>query len=448
MKLTKKITTVLVSLCMLLSCSMLTFAANGQLMFTDPSTKVGETVEVKGVVQVDASLGLEDMTINLKYDTTKLKFKNADEVTEAEAGKLTFSRVGVENSYRVEYLMYFEAIAEGTAKIEILDCNVWTTTDEKVYPALGTSTITIAPGEVPPAEEPPATEEPPVEKPTETPDGDIVIRISETTSITLLSEISQVTLPSRYLATTVSVDGKDFPAWQDTQNTHLCILYATNNNGENALYQYDSREATYQRFEVPSESTNEEKESIMEMIQGLFQDDLDYVVLGVGATFILFVIIILVLSIKLYNRNAELDELYEEYDLYEEEEEKEKSQKVEKKEEKKTEKSRPVVVKEPIEFVNINDVTVDDIVITADDDIDLGEDNEIEVEFYEQVEEVSAEETPVVEIPVVEEPKPVNVEPVKVPDMAPVAPAKEDEEYYDDEDLDLEFEVDFIDLDD
>lgn len=441
MKLAKRIATLLVVLCMTFGCSMLAFAANGQLMFTDPSTKVGEVVEVKGVVQVDPSLGLEDMTINLKYDTSKLKFKSADEVTEVEPGKLTFSRVGVENPYRVEYFMSFEVLAEGTTKIEILDCNVWTTTDEKVYPALGTSTITIAPGEVPPAEEPvaPPVEEP-TDVPTETPSGEIKIRISDTTTITLLSEISQVTLPSRYLATTVSVDGSDFPAWQDTQNTHLCILYATNNNGENALYQYDSREATYQRFEVPSESINEEKESIMEMIQGLFQDDLDYVVLGVGATFILFVIIILVLSIKLYNRNAELDELYEEYDLYEEEEEKEKVQKVEKKEEKKvekkTEKSRPVVVKEPIEFVNINDVTVDDIVITADDDIDFEEDNEIEVEFYEQVEEVAVEETPVVK------------EPVKVPDVAPVAPAKEDEEYYDDENLDLEFEVDFIDLDD
>ena len=452
MKLTKKITSLVAVLCMALCMSMTAFAAEGKLMFTDPSTAVGETVEVKGVVQVDPSLGLEDMTINLTYDTTMLKFVSAEEVTESETepGKITFSRIGVENPNRVEYLMYFEALAEGTTTIDVVDCNIWTTTDDKVYPILGNSTITIAAGEAPSTDVP--TDEPvddPAQEPV--PTDDIVINISNTTSITLLTEISHITLPQRYLATTIKVNDVEIPAWQDTQKSNLCILYALNSNGETSLYQYDSTEGTYQRFEAPAvEEQEKDSDSIINALSEVFKDNMDYVVLGTGIGFILFVIIILVLSIKLYNRNAELDELYEEYGLYEEEDAKEeKPAKVEKpvkeeKEEKpaKSVKVIPIKKKETAEFIDIKEVTEDDIIITSDDDLVLEDDDEIEVEFYEAEPEVKV---------AVEEPV---KEPVKEVASAPVseAPAKkvadEDDEYYDDEDLDLDFEVDFIDLDD
>lgn len=430
MRLGKKFFAVLAALCMTLSLSMTAFAANGELMFTDPQTAVGQTVEVKGVVEVDPSLGLEDMTINLTYDTTMLKFNTAEEVTETEPGKLTFSRIGVENPNRVEYLMYFEAIAEGETVINVADCNIWTTTDEKVYPVLGSSKVTIEAGEL--VEEP---VEEPTEEPVEGPTDDIVINISNTTSITLIDEISHITLPQRYLATTITVNGIEYPAWQDTEKANFCILYALNSYGEEALYQYDTNEGTYQRFEAPATDEKEDKESVISVLSGLFEDNMDYVVLGVGIGFLLFVVIIIVLSIKLYNRNAELDELYEEYGLYEEEEEKEKVAekvaKVEKPAEPKIVKVIPVTKKEKEEFIDIKDVTEDDIVITADED-----DEEIEVEFYEAEPEVKPE---------VKAEAPVEV--AKAPEKETKAAPVKEEEFYDD-DLDLDFEIDFIDLDD
>ena len=444
MKVTKKITSVFAVLCMVLSLSMTAFAADGKIMFTDPETAVGQTVEVKGVVEVDASLGLEDMTINMTYDTTMLKFLAADEVTETETGKITFERKGVENPNRVEFFMTFEAVAEGAAKVDIVDCIIWTTTDEKVYPILGNSTVTIAEGEVTdvPADEP--TDEPAVD-----PAGDIVIKISDTTEITLLNEISHITLPSRYLATTIKVNDVEFPAWQDTEKTNLCILYAKNSNGEEALYQYDANEATYQRFEAPTVEEEEEKQgfaSVVDSLGDIFEDNMDYVVIGVGAGFLLFVIIVLVLSIKLYNRNAELDELYEEYGLYEEEEEKEikaakevkveKVEKAEKPAQPKVVKVIPVTKKEKAEFIDIKEVTEDDIIITSDDDIDLEEKlpeiQLLEEEPVPEVKKASVKEEPV---------KDTLVQETSEDDD------EEDEEYYDD-DLDVEFEVDFIDLDD
>lgn len=460
MKLTKKITSILAVLCIILSFSVTAFAAEGKIMFTDPKTAVGQTLEVKGVVEVDPSLGLEDMTVNMTYDTAMLKFSRAEEVTEVEPGKLSFSRIGVENPNRVEFFMYFEVLAAGETTINIADCNIWTTTDEKVYPILGSSAVTIEEGE--------AVDQPtdqPADQPADAPvaePGETIINISNTTSITLLSEISHITLPPRYLATTIKVDGVEFPAWQDTEKVNLCILYAKNSNGENALYQYDANEATYQRFEVPEVEEVEEKKdfgTIINSIGEIFEDNMDYVVIGAGASFLLFVIIILVLSIKLYNRNAELDELYEEYGLYEEEEEKEtkaasvakvtkevKEEKPEKPAQAKIVKVIPVTKKEKAEFIDIKEVTEDDIIITSDDDIDLelDDDNEIEVEFYEAKLEEAMKE--VVSAPEV---KAVPVEEIPV-EEAPVAeaPQKEEEEEYYDDDMDMEFEVDFIDLDD
>ncbi len=386
MKVAKKLAIFLVALCLIVPCfSGVSYAADGKLMFTDPSTATGETVEVKGVVEVDASLSLEDITINLTYDTTMLRFLNGEGITEAEAGKLTFEKLGTENGNRVEYFIYFTALAEGSTTISVADCNIWLTTDEKVYPTLGNSTVTIELGETPVTEDP-TTE--PVE------DGEIVIPISDTTSITLLDEISHITLPQRYLATTITVNGVEFPAWQDTEKQNLCILYAINSNGETALYQFDSTEGTYQRFEVP-EITEEEPEeqagSFMTTLGALFEDNMNYVVLGVGAGFILFVIIIIVLSIKLYNRNAELDELYEEYGLYEDEEEPVKPAKSEK----------PVKATKEIEEVP---------------------------ERKPELQVMSVEKKVVQPI--------VNSEEI------------DEEDDYLDNDLDLDFEVDFIDLDD
>ena len=51
----KKIATFILSVCLIVPCfGMLTYAADGQIVFSDPSTKVGETVEVTGVVRAGA----------------------------------------------------------------------------------------------------------------------------------------------------------------------------------------------------------------------------------------------------------------------------------------------------------------------------------------------------------------------------------------------------------
>ena len=93
MKVMKKIATFILSVCLIVPCfGMLTYAADGQIVFSDPSTKVGETVEVTGVVRAGAAIG--DADLNLTYDTEYLKFKSGDNVTESGSGQLVYSGKG------------------------------------------------------------------------------------------------------------------------------------------------------------------------------------------------------------------------------------------------------------------------------------------------------------------------------------------------------------------
>ena len=71
MKMMKKLATLLLAICLVVPCfSMVSFAADGKIMFTDPSTAVGETLELKGVVT--SSTDIEDRTVEMTYDTTML----------------------------------------------------------------------------------------------------------------------------------------------------------------------------------------------------------------------------------------------------------------------------------------------------------------------------------------------------------------------------------------
>lgn len=384
----KKLATLLLAVCLVVPCfSMLTHAANGKIMFTDPTTAVGETMELKGVLE--ASAAIEDRTIVMTYDTNMLKFTSGDNVTENEAGKLTYEVKGQKSGTRVEFLMYFDVLQEGSTTVGVESYQAYTTSNAAITCTKGSSTITINPGEAPVdttdaptatgsaivdingesytfADEFPSTDIPEgfmastmeyagaqhrvvIQESTGITLGYMVngsgegkffmyaeenatfvpfeqIHISETTVITILSSVENITLPEPYVSTTVTINSVEFPAWQNTENAELCILYALNSVGEKTFYQFDTAEGTYQRFELPTVEEEEEKEdnSLIGKLSTVLGEHLDYVIMGVGLGLIFFVILILVLSVKLYNRNAELDELYDEYGIdLEEEEEKE-----------------------------------------------------------------------------------------------------------------------------
>ena len=146
MKVMKKIATFILSVCLIVPCfGMLTYAADGQIVFSDPSTKVGETVEVTGVVRAGAAIG--DADLNLTYDTEYLKFKSGDNVTESGSGQLVYSGKGTGSETELRFNMQFDVLKEGTAKIEVSSYKAWLYSDETLNCTEGSSAVTIAAGD-------------------------------------------------------------------------------------------------------------------------------------------------------------------------------------------------------------------------------------------------------------------------------------------------------------
>lgn len=496
MKAMKRFTTVMLTICLLVACfSMSAFAADGKIMFTDPQAKAGETVEVTGVVQKSAG-NFGKIEIAMKYDTSMLKFKSGDGITESEAGKLTYKGDATnEVGERKEFKFSFTALKEGTTKIEITSATVKNVSGTVLDYTKGASTVTIAAGEGT-ATTTPATTTTPSDSSAKVdvngvaytisnefpedaiPEGyeaskleyDLVeynavfseefglsllylvneenagdffmyvesdatfapyeeINISESVTIALLSDVTEVILPEEYQATSVMLNDHEFPAWQTEDADGFCVLYALNNHGEKSLYQLDNTEGTYQRFVAPEVNHEFADDSLIGKLSSLLENHLDYVILGTGLGFLLFILIIIILSVKLYNRNAELDELYDEYGIGEEED------------------------------------TKDDVVLDIEDEYDDDEeddevdDAEVEVEFFvqESMKEIFAEEAAKETADkVVDEPS-IQVEKEAKEDIVEEtlgealekqnSEKKGQVELFDDDEIFENFSMDFIDLD-
>lgn len=487
MKMMKKLATLLLAICLVVPCfSMLSFAADGKIMFTDPKTKVGETVEITGVVEKSRG-NFGKIEITMTYDTEYLKFKSGDGIVEGTAGEITYSGDATNDTgSRKEFKITFDVLKAGTTKLSIKNAAIKNVSGTVLDYSKGGSTITIEAGASTPATEP--------EQPTDTTDTtdatveingvkytisntipqneipkgyeaatldyDLVtyqvvhsedfgltlaylvneenvgaffmyqeadatfapyeeIAISNDVTIALLSDVSDIELPDDYVKqNVVSANSYEFPAWQNKDNTDFIILYAINNHGEKSLYQLDNAEGTYQRFQAPEIVQENTKDGFIGKLSGLLENHLDYVILGTGLGFILFVIIIVILSVKLYNRNAELDEIYDEYGLDEEDDneevdDSEDSDNYEEDDEEDDEKEMEMLVQEGMKEVFPEEVS-----------------NTIEIPIEKVAEKMKEDE-----------------------DTLGEALAKQQEaEYYDDDDdeealLD-DFSMDFIDLDD
>lgn len=323
MKFMKKISAVLLSLCLVIPCfSIVAQAADGKISFTDPETKVGDMVEVKCVARsTGGSIG--DMEIQLTYDSAYLRFESGDGV-EAADGTLTYKGSG--SSSEASFTMEFQALQEGETKITVSSANISGNGGKTLSLTEGNSTVKIGEGDPSKIKEEsgetaaPAAGDKTVEvngvsyvltdefadadipsgysRTTVSLDGEdrqmVVneagsvtlgylkdgeglgefflyntenatfapyeeISISDTTSIIVLSDTSKVKLPKNYQEAKLTLNEKEFPVWQDSTSDRFYVIYAMNNSGESGYYQYDTVEGTYQKLDNPQEKAAEEK---------------------------------------------------------------------------------------------------------------------------------------------------------------------------------------------
>lgn len=143
------------------------------------------------------------------------------------------------------------------------------------------------------------------------------VSISSDRYIILLRNDGSVNLPKRYQETVLTLNGKEFPAWQDVDQADYYVVYALNADGQKEMYQYDTVDKTYQRYveHVAAEKEKKTPKGWWNKVLQFVADFLD-IVLIIGMMLMLVLIaFLIVIGVKLHNRNLELDDLYDEYDI-------------------------------------------------------------------------------------------------------------------------------------
>ena len=112
MKFTKKIATILLSVCLIVPCfSVMALAANGVIFFSDLETSVGDEFTITGTAVVSGDV-IGDATIHMTYDPSYMRYEEGDGVNADTDGNLTFRGSGDGSSDRIEFTMKFQALQE------------------------------------------------------------------------------------------------------------------------------------------------------------------------------------------------------------------------------------------------------------------------------------------------------------------------------------------------
>ncbi|MFV0363864.1 MAG: cohesin domain-containing protein [Suipraeoptans sp.] len=145
------------------------------------------------------------------------------------------------------------------------------------------------------------------------------VYITNSYFIILLGNKDDVSLPSYYGETTLTLNGHEFPAWQNTETPEYYAVYALSSRGNKGMYTYDSTEETYQRMIPVKESAasdNDEKATgVLGKLSEFINEHFMLSFILICAIILLLLIILIVAVIKLRHRNIELDDLYDEYGI-------------------------------------------------------------------------------------------------------------------------------------
>lgn len=436
MKRLKKIFALLTGVSMMfMMCGIVSFAASGELRFSDPSTTVGANVDVTAKLSADG--GVSSVNATLSYDSQYLRFVGGNGAVDS-GGQIQLTGDGGGNS-EVSWTLQFQALAEGSTQITIASVAASASAGGNISITQGNSTVTIGPGdpslitqtdqqttggggniEIDGQAYTVSTDIPDILIPEGFVKADMTyggqvyaatrqevgtvyavylanaegeedfylydpemeafskfeqVSVSEGRYIVLLSEDKTEDLPEYLQRTTMAVNGKEFPAWQNIDASSYYVVYALNSDGEKGYYQYDTVDSTYQRYTPESPDKSKKDDDAKTGILNKLRNNLDKVIMVVWGIFLVMLIVIIVLAIKLRHRNLELDDLYDEYgiDLDDEEEEEDfQDKKSKKKSEKEAKKNKKK--KSEDDFDDFDDF---------EDEDDLFEEEEYEEEDYE-----------------------------------------------------------------
>lgn len=244
-----KIKTILICLMLGMVFSFCSFAADGQLSFSDPSGNVGDSITLNLKVRSDTALSRAD--ISLRYDGNALQFVSGTN-TDGGAGTLRVHGSGEQGENNtLAFTLQFKILSAGTSTVSVEKQEVYTE-DESLLNLthVGTATVTASAGES--ASETgteTVSESETAEEKQETVNEGVKLSAKDK-SITIMNPGSDVQIPEGFLESTIDIDGHQVKGWvwkAESEHQYI-IVYGMNDAGDLNFYRYDLKEKTIQRY--------------------------------------------------------------------------------------------------------------------------------------------------------------------------------------------------------
>ena len=244
-----KIKTILICLILGMFFAFSSFAADGQLSFSDPSGNVGDSITLNLKVRSDTALSRAD--ISLRYDGNALQFVSGTN-TDGGAGTLRVHGSGVQGENNtLAFTLQFKILSAGTSTVSVEKQEVYTE-DESLLNLthVGTATVTASAGEsASETETETVSESETAEEKQETVNEGVKLSAKDK-SITIMNPGSDVQIPEGFLESTIDIDGHQVKGWvwkAESEHQYI-IVYGMNDAGDLNFYRYDLKEKTIQRY--------------------------------------------------------------------------------------------------------------------------------------------------------------------------------------------------------
>lgn len=244
-----KIKTILICLILGMFFAFSSFAADGQLSFSDPSGNVGDSITLNLKVRSDTALSRAD--ISLRYDGNALQFVSGTN-TDGGAGTLRVHGSGEQGENNtLAFTLQFKILSAGTSTVSVEKQEVYTE-DESLLNLthVGTATVTASAGEsASETETETVSESEAAEEKQETVNEGVKLSAKDK-SITIMNPGSDVQIPEGFLESTIDIDGHQVKGWvwkAESEHQYI-IVYGMNDAGDLNFYRYDLKEKTIQRY--------------------------------------------------------------------------------------------------------------------------------------------------------------------------------------------------------
>ena len=235
MKVLKRFAGLILAVCLMVPMlGTVVFAAEGVLMYSDPSTKVGENVDIDLVVQSSSGETVGDVQVEMSYDPESLEFVSGEGFTADGSGTLSFTGTG--SGAELRETMTFRALKTGEARITVNSSTAALASGETLNLTQGSSTVTVD------AADDGTTSVEPSSSETAGETTDIVVSVNGT-DYNFSEAFTSADIPEGFSETTLAFNGEDrtFVA----NEAGVTLGYLVDASGTGSFFLYNSDDATF-----------------------------------------------------------------------------------------------------------------------------------------------------------------------------------------------------------